>query len=413
MSRSDFDHLWINARAATFDPRVSAPYGLLDGHAIAVRGEDIAAILPPDAPEVRAHSGPVTDCGGRFVTPGLIDCHTHLVWGGSRAAEWEMRLAGMPYTEIARRGGGILSTVRATRAMSEDELLAAALPRLRALVEEGVTCVEIKSGYGLTLDDELKMLRVARRLHHSDPYLHVEVSPTLLAAHAVPPEFAGRADDYVSVVCDAIIPAAARAQLAEAVDVFCESIAFTPAQCDRIFAAAKKHHLAIKGHVEQLTNSGGAQLVGRRGGWSADHLEYLDAAGVESMSVAGTVAVLLPGAFYFLREQQPPPVERLRAAGVPMAVASDLNPGTSPFGSLRLAMNMACVLYGLAPEEALAGATREAAKALGRGSRLGTLEVGKRADFLLWDVSHPAEIVCQLGTNPLARRVVRGNQVDD
>lgn len=410
MTRAGFDHIWTNARIATFDPRVNAPCGLLEAHAIAVRGENIAAILPTDSPEIRAHNGPVTDCRGQFVTPGLIDCHTHLVWGGSRAADWEARLAGVPYTEIARRGGGILSTVRATRALSEADLLEAALPRLRALVAEGVTCVEIKSGYGLTLADELKMLRVARQL---GAQIKVEVSPTLLAAHAVPPEFAGRADDYVALVCDEIIPAVARDVLAEAVDVFCESIAFTPAQCERIFTAAKKHRLAIKGHVEQLSNSRGADLVCRCGGWSADHLEFLDEVGVQSMSVAGTVAVLLPGAFYFLREKQKPPVEALRAAGVPMAVASDLNPGTSPFASVRLAMNMACVLYGLTPDEALAGATREAAKALGRGSQLGTLEVGKRADFLVWNVSHLAEIVCQLGANPLARRVFRGNNADD
>ncbi|MBN9120490.1 MAG: imidazolonepropionase [Planctomycetes bacterium] len=413
MTRADFDHLWTNARVATFDPRVSAPCGLLEAHAIAVRGENIAAVLPTDSPEVRTFGGPVTDCGGMLVTPGLIDCHTHLVWGGSRAADWEARLAGVPYTEIARRGGGILSTVRATRATSEDDLLKAAVPRLRALVAEGVTCVEIKSGYGLTLEDELKVLRVARRLNHSDPFLHVEVSPTLLAAHAVPPEFAGRADDYVSLICDEMIPATARGLLAEAVDVFCEQIAFTPEQCERIFTAARKHHLVVKGHVEQLSNSGGAALVARCGGWSADHLEHLDSAGVEAMAKAGTVAVLLPGAFYFLREKQKPPVDALRAAGVPVAVASDLNPGTSPFASLRLAMNMACVLYGLTPEEALAGATREAAKALGRADRLGTLAPGKRADFLLWDVSHPAEIVCQLGINPLARRVFRGNKADD
>ncbi len=413
MRSPDFDHLWTHARVATFDPRAGAPCGLLEDHAIAVRGETIAAVLPNDAPEVRGFGGPVTNCRGRLVTPGLIDCHTHLVWGGSRAAEWELRLAGTPYTELARRGGGILSTVRATRAMGEDDLLRAAIPRIRALIDEGVTCVEIKSGYGLTLADELKMLRVARRLRYSDPYLHIEVSPTLLAAHAVPPEFAGRADDYVSLICEEIIPAAAREVLVEAVDVFCESIAFTPTQCERIFTAAKKHHLVVKGHVEQLSHSRGAELVARCGGWSADHLEYLDAAGVEAMARAGTVAVLLPGAYYFLREQQKPPVESLRAAGVPIAVASDLNPGTSPFASLRLAMNMACVLYGLTPEEALAGVTREAAKALGRADCLGTLTVGKRADFLLWDVSHPAEIVCQLGVNPLVQRVVRGKQADD
>lgn len=409
MERDQFDHLWLNARIATFDPRVKAPFGLLENHALAVRGDRIAAILPSYSPDVRKYYGPATDCYGRLVTPGFIDCHTHLVWGGSRAADWEARLAGTPYTEIAKRGGGILSTVRATRALNEDELFAAALPRLRALRAEGVTCVEIKSGYGLTLEDELKMLRAAGRVANE---CSVEVSPTLLAAHALPPEFAGRADDYVSLVCDEIIPAVAREKLAEAVDVFCESIAFTVEQCDRIFTAAKAHGLAVKGHVEQLTNSHGAELVARHGGWSADHLEFLDDAGVGALAKSGTAAVLLPGAFYFLREQQKPPVEALRRAGVPLAVASDLNPGTSPFASLRLAMNMACVLYGLSPEEALAGVTREAARALGRGARLGTLEVGKQADFLMWDVAHPAEIVCALGTNPLAARVVRGSKHD-
>ncbi|MCS6864297.1 MAG: imidazolonepropionase [Gemmataceae bacterium] len=403
-----FDQVWTHARIATFDPRIPAPYGLLENHALAVQGDAIAAIVPDDAPELRRCTGTVTDCRGRLITPGLIDCHTHLIWGGSRAAEWEARLAGVPYSEIARRGGGILATVQATRAWSEDELLKAAIPRLRALVAEGVTCLEIKSGYGLTLDDELKLLRVAQRLRDADPSLRIDISPTLLAAHAVPPEFAGRADDYVSFINDAIIPAVANHRLAEAVDVFCEAIAFSRAQCDRIFATAKRHHLAIKGHVEQLTNSHGAELVAQYGGWSADHLEYLDEAGIEAMAKAGTVAVLLPGAYYFLRATHKPPVAQLRAAGVPLAVASDFNPGTSPFASLRLAMNMACVLYGLSPEEALAGATREAAKALGRGAICGTLAVGQRADFLLWDVSHPAEIVCSLGTHPLVQRVVAG-----
>jgi imidazolonepropionase len=399
------DRLWVNARLATLDPRVGVPFGLRDGWALAVRGDTIAAILPPDAREVREFRGEVTDCRGRLVTPGLIDCHTHLVFGGSRAAEWEMRLSGVPYAEIAKRGGGILSTVRATWTMTVGELFVAAAPRLQALMAEGVTCVEIKSGYGLTAIDELRMLEVARLLGQSFP---VEVSPTLLAAHAVPPEFTGRADDYVSLIVDEMIPTVAREKLAKAVDVFCEPIAFSVEQCDRIFTAAKKHHLQVKGHVEQLSNSHGAELVARQRGWSADHLEYLDDAGVDAMAKAGTVAVLLPGAFYFLREKQKPPVEKLRAAGVPMAVATDLNPGTSPFASLRLAMNMACVLFGLTPEEALAGATREAAKALGRGDRLGTLEAGKRADFLVWDAAQPAEIVCQLGVNPLAERVFRG-----
>jgi imidazolonepropionase len=392
------EQLWVNGRLVTFNPEVPGPYGVRDHWALAIKGGLIAAILPPDAPEVRSFRGPVTDCRGKWITPGLIDCHTHLIWSGSRAADWEARLAGVSYTEIAKRGGGILSTVRATRAATEDELVTAALPRLKALAAEGVTCVEIKSGYGLTTNDELKMLRAAARVTRE---VGVRLSATLLAAHAVPPEYAGRADDYVSLICHEIIPIVAREKLVESVDVFCESIAFSVSQCDRIFTAAREHGLAVKGHVEQLSNLHGAELVARHGGWSADHLEYLDAAGVTAMAKAGTVAVLLPGAYYFLREKQKPPVEALRTAGVPMAVASDLNPGTSPFASLRLAMNMACVLYGLSPEEALAGATREAAKALGRANQLGTLEVGKQADFLIWDVTHPAEIVCELGVNPL------------
>jgi len=407
MGHVEFDHLWTNARLATFDPRVKSPCGILEDHALAVCGENIAGILPMNSPEVRGFHGDVTDCGEKFITPGFIDCHTHLIWGGSRAADWEKRFAGVSYTEIAKAGGGILSTVRATRSLSKEELLRAAIPRLRALISEGVTCVEIKSGYGLTLEDELKMLRVAKQLGEQ---AGVEVSPTLLAAHAVPPEFTGRGDDYVSLIVNEIIPAVAKEKLAEAVDVFCESIAFTVEQCDRIFTIAKQYHLQVKGHVEQLTNSQGAELIARHGGWSADHLEFLADVGVAAMEKAGTVAVLLPGAFYFLREKQKPPVEKLRAAGVPLAVASDLNPGTSPFASLRLAMNMACVLYGLSPEETLAGVTREAAKALGRGGQLGTLEVGRRADFLVWDVTHPAEVVCQLGVNPLVERVVRGKK---
>jgi imidazolonepropionase len=319
--------------------------------------------------------------------------------------EWEKRLRGVPYAEIAREGGGILSTVRATRSCSEEELVIAAVPRLHALLAEGVTCVEIKSGYGLTISDELKMLRVAHRLSELFP---VEISPTLLAAHAVPPEYIGKSDDYVELIIQQMIPVVARERLAEAVDVFCETIAFSPEQCDRIFKAARVHVLAVKGHVEQLSNQHGAELIARHGGWSCDHIEYLDDAGVHAMAQAGTIAVLLPGAYYFLREKQKPPIEKLRTAGVPMAVATDLNPGTSPLASIRLAMNLATVLFGLTPEEALAGITREAAHALGRGNRLGTLEVGKQADFLIWDVQHPAEIVCQLGVNLLVERVFRG-----
>jgi imidazolonepropionase len=394
------DHLWINSQIATFNPDVPAPYGLRNGWGLITRDGTIVALVPPDDPLLTHFAGEITDCLGKWITPGFIDCHTHLVWYGSRAAEWEARLAGMSYTEIAKLGGGILSTVYATRAATEDELVNAALPRLRALNLEGVTCVEIKSGYGLSTQDELKMLRAARRVTAE---LGVDLSATLLAAHAVPLEYVDHSDDYVSLICDEIIPAVASEKLADAVDVFCESIAFSLSQAERIFGVAQKHGLAVKGHVEQLSNLHGVELVTRYGGWSADHLEYLDEAGVAALAKAGTVAVLLPTAYYFLREKQKPPVEALRAAGVPMAVASDLNPGTSPFASLRLAINMACILYGLTPEEALAGVTREAAKALGRANQLGTIEVGKRADFLIWDVTHPAEIVCQLGTNPLVQ----------
>lgn len=399
------DQVWINARLATFDPAVKATYGELVDHVLAVQRKTITAIIPKNHFDLSTFSGPVHDAGGRWITPGFIDCHTHLVYGGNRANEWEMRLSGVPYAEIAKGGGGILNSVRATRAMSNDDLFSASIARLNALMAEGVTCLEIKSGYGLTVDDELKMLAVARRLGEERV---VEISPTLLAAHAVPPEFTGRADDYVDLIINEMIPAVAEKRLAEAVDAFCEHIAFSPDQCDRVWAAGKKHGLAVKGHVEQLSNSHGAERLARHRPWSADHLEYVDDAGVAALAESGAVAVLLPGAYYFLREKQKPPVEKLRAAGVPMAVATDLNPGTSPFASIRLAMNLACVLYGLTPDEALIGATRNAAKALGRANRLGTLTVGKLADFLVWDVEHPAEIVCSLGVNHLVSRVFRG-----
>ena len=397
------DRWWINARIATFDKSVPGPYGLRDGWSLGVHNGNITAILPPGS-SIPARV-PITDCKGRLITPGLIDCHTHLVFGGSRAAEWEMRLSGVPYTEIARRGGGILSTVRATRAMTEDELVEAAVPRLRALASEGVTCVEIKSGYGLTLDDELKMLRAARRLGEQ---MNVEVSPTLLAAHAVPPEFAGRADRLRLTDRRRDDP---RGRPGKAGGSGGRVLRVDRLHAPRSATASSRprtaHGLAVKGHVEQLSNSHGAELVARHAGWSADHLEYLDADGVRAMKHAGTVAVLLPGAYYFLREKQAPPVEQLRAAGVPMAVATDLNPGTSPFASLRLAMNMACVLFGLTPEEALAGATREAACALGRGrdsahsnpARRRLPRVGRGA---------PGRDRLQLGVNPLRERVIRG-----
>ncbi|MBX9269157.1 imidazolonepropionase [Chromobacterium violaceum] len=397
--------LWLNARLATMDPVHGVPYGALEGHSLLLRDGHIEAVMPQAEADAAAFDGEVFDLQGRWVTPGFVDCHTHLVYGGSRAAEWEKRLTGVPYQQIAAEGGGIVSTVRATRWLDEEELALASLPRLKALMAEGVTTVEIKSGYGLTLADELKQLAAARRLEASLP---VEVATTLLAAHAVPPEYTGDADGYVDLVVESILPVAARAGLAEAVDAFCESVGFSPAQTRRVFEAARAHGLKVKGHVEQLSNLHGAELVAEFGGLSADHIEYLDDAGVAALKRAGTVAVLLPGAFYFLRETQKPPVDKLRAAGVPMAVSTDLNPGTSPFASIRLAMNQACVLFGLTPEEALAGVTRHAAQALGRGATHGRLAAGCVADLLVWDIAHPAELAYSVGVPLLKQRVFRG-----
>jgi len=399
------DRVWINAHLATMDAAVAAPYGAMPMQAIGVRDGAIALVAPMDAMPRDIPATDIINACGAWITPGWIDCHTHLVYGGNRSREIERRWSGVTYEEIARGCGGILATVRATRALDELQLLDASLPRLDALVREGATTVEIKSGYGLTLDDELKMLRVARRMGERAP---VRVRTTLLAAHALPPEFSGRADEYVELICTHIIPAAAAEGLADAVDVFCERIAFSTAQCERIFEAAEKYRLPVKGHFEQRSNLGGARLAARHCAISADHLEYLDADGVQALARSGTVAVLLPGAFYFLKETQRPPIERLRAAGVPMAVATDLNPGTCPLASMRWALNMACVLFGLTPEEALAGATRQAARALGLSDRAGTLAVGRSADFLVWDIEHPAELVCELGVPRLRQRVFQG-----
>ncbi|WP_129139628.1 imidazolonepropionase [Modicisalibacter coralii] len=341
---------------------------------------------------------------GGVMTPGLVDCHTHLVFGGNRADEFEQRLEGVDYAEIARRGGGIISTVRATREASEETLFARALPRLQALIDDGVTCVEIKSGYGLDLANELKMLRVARRLGEALP---IRVVTTLLAAHALPPEFADDADGYIDHVCEAILPAAAREGLADAVDVFCETIAFSPAQCERVFRAARAHALPIKAHAEQLSNLGGSALAARHGALSADHIEYLDTAGVEALRAAGSVAVLLPGAFHTLRETQAPPIDALRRTGVPMAVATDANPGSSPLFMPTLMLNLACTLFRLTPREALAGMTAHGARALGR-TELGRLEVGAPADLCVWDVETPAELAYAVQPGRLRQRLFKG-----
>ena len=391
--------------AATMVPGEAA-YGLIEDALIAVADGRIAWIGPREQAPRDVRALPVHKQDGRLATPGLIDCHTHIVHGGDRAREFEMRLEGATYEEIARTGGGIVSTVRATRAADEDELVDSALPRLDALIAEGVTTIEVKSGYGLDIATELAMLRAARRLAAKRD---IEVVTSFLGAHAVPPELAGDPDAYIDEVCIPALERAAEEDLADAVDGFCEGIAFSPEQIARVFDRATDLGLPVKLHAEQLSNLGGAQLAASYGALSADHLEYLDEEGVRAMAAAGTAAVLLPGAFYTLRETRQPPVDALREHGVPMAVATDCNPGSSPLTSLLLAMNMACTLFRLTPEEALAGTTRVAARALGLDDR-GILAEGARADIALWDVRHPAELAYRVGFNPLHHRIFGGTR---
>jgi len=374
-----------------------------DGLAVGVESGRIAIVGTADTLPREWQRARREELGGRLVTPALVDCHTHLVFGGNRANEFRMRLEGASYEEIARAGGGIVSTMKATRARSAEELVEAALPRLDALLAEGVGTVEIKSGYGLTIEDELKMLRAARRLGEVRP---VRVRTSYLAAHALPPEYKGRHDAYLDEVALPGMEAGHAEGLIDAVDGFCEGIAFSAAQVRRVFERAQALGLPVKLHAEQLSNLGGAKLAASFGALSADHLEYLDAAGAQAMAAAGTVAVLLPGAFYFLRERQAPPVAAIRAAGARIALATDCNPGSSPLASLLLAMNMGCTLFGLTPEEALAGVTREAAAALGLGHEIGTIEPGKRAELAIWDVEDPAELSYRIGFNPLHRRII-------
>ena len=381
-----------------------AGLGIVEQGVVAARdGRIVYAGPTADAPALDAAE--VIRCDGRWITPGLIDCHTHLVHAGNRAGEFEARLAGASYEEIARAGGGIVSTMRATRAAGEDELLATALPRLDALLTEGVTTVEVKSGYGLERDAELRMLRAARRLGEARP---VAVTTTFLGAHAVPPEYRGDPDGYIASVCDDMLPAVAAEGLADAVDAFCEGIAFGPDQVARVFAAARKLGLPVKLHAEQLSNLGGAATAARFGALSADHLEYLDEAGIAAMAGAGMIATLLPGAFYFTREGRHPPVAALRAAGVPIALATDCNPGTSPLTSLLLVLNMGATLFRLTVEECLTAVTRNAARALGRADEIGSLEPGKWCDLAIWDIEAPAELVYRIGFNPLHARIWRG-----
>jgi imidazolonepropionase len=391
----NWDSLWLNVNLATMAE--ASGYGEIRDGALAIRDGKVAWLGPRSALPAGYHATEQHDGLGGWLTPGLIDCHTHVVHAGNRSNEFEARLNGISYEEIARAGGGILSTVRATRAASADELLQQSMPRVLSLLAEGVTTIEIKSGYGLSLEAEAKMLQVARRIGDSLP---VTVKTTFLGAHALPPEYADQADAYVDAICEQMLPALAAQGLVDAVDAFCEKIGFTPAQTERVFRAAQRLGLPVKLHAEQLSDQAGAALVARYHGLSADHLEYLSADGVQAMAAQGTVAVLLPGAYYFLRETRQPPIAALRAAAVPMAVATDCNPGTSPMTSLLLAMNMACTLFRLTPQEALAGATRHAAQALGIADATGTLALGKRADLALWAISRPADLAYAIGHNP-------------
>jgi imidazolonepropionase len=398
-----FDTIWLDARLAMLAPGRPG-LGIVEHGAIAAKNGRIAFVGPAADLPTGWDAKHRVAVSGRWVTPGLIDCHTHLVYAGERADEFELRLAGASYADIARAGGGIISTVKATRAASEDDLVRESLPRLDRLLAEGVTAVEIKSGYGLDSKTEMRMLRAARRLSQER---EVDVVTSFLGAHALPPEANGDKEQYIDEVC-AMIPAVARDGLADAVDAFCENIAFSPQQTTRVFAAAQEAGLPVKLHADQLSNLHGAKLAAEHGALSADHLEYTDKDGVAAMARSGTVAVLLPGAFYVLREKHTPPVDELRGQRVPMAIATDCNPGTSPITSLLVVMNMAATLFRLTVEEAVAGVTREAARALGRLGEIGTLEPGKWCDLAVWDIERPAELVYRIGFNPLHARVWRG-----
>ena len=398
------DRIWRNARLATMTAGKPG-LGTIDDGLLASRDGILVYAGPAAEAPAALEARQVEDCGGRWITPGLIDCHTHLVYAGDRASEFEQRLQGVSYEAIARSGGGIMSTVNATRAASEAQLIAESLPRLDALIAEGLTTLEVKSGYGLSLEHERRQLRAARALAEKRA---VTVTTTCLSAHATPPAFAGRPDDYIEEICKVIIPALAQEGLIDAVDAFCERIAFTPGQTRRVFEAARANKLRVKLHAEQLSNSGGAHLAAEFGALSADHLEFADEEDIRAMATAGTAAVLLPGAFYFLRETRLPPLELLRAHRVPIALATDCNPGTSPLTSLLLTMNMAATLFRMTVDECLTGVTRAAAHALGMADRIGTLEAGKQCDLAIWNIDRPAELVYRMGANPLHARVWRG-----
>ncbi|RWP41983.1 MAG: imidazolonepropionase [Mesorhizobium sp.] len=404
-SRAGEIRLWRNARLATMADSAAGLGIVEDGAIAACDGLIVYAGPEADMPAAFSQNAEVVDCEGRWITPGLIDCHTHLVHAGNRANEFEMRLAGATYEEVTKAGGGIVSSVKALRAASQQELVAQSLPRLDALIAEGLTTIEVKSGYGLDLENEKKSLRAARLLGENRP---VTVTTSFLGAHALPPEAKGDKDAFIDLVANEILPSVTTDGLADAVDGFCEGIAFSPEQISRVFDAAKAAGLPVKLHADQLSNLHGAELAARYGALSADHLEYTDDAGAAAMARAGTVATILPGAYYFIRETKKPPIGLFRQHGVKMAVATDCNPGTSPLTSLLLTMNMAATLFGLTVDECLAGVTREAARALGLLGRTGTLEAGKSADLAIWDIESPAELVYRMGFNPLHARIWRG-----
>ncbi len=398
-------HIFTHARVATLIENADG-LGLIEDAAIVVEQGKIAYVGPQSKMPALYADYPATNCENRLITPGLIDCHTHLIHAGNRAHEFELRLEGASYEEVAKAGGGIVSSVKALRAASEDDLVRESLPRLDALIAEGATTVEVKSGYGLDTENEIKSLKAARRLAQER---NVAIRTTFLGAHALPPEMNGDKSAYIDVIINEMLPAIAAEKLADAVDGFCEGIAFLPDEIARVFDAAKAHDLPVKLHADQLSNLHGAKLAASYNALSADHVEYTDAQGAQAMAKAGTVAVLLPGAYYFIRETQKPPVESFRQAGTKMALATDNNPGTSPLTSLLLTMNMGATLFRLTVDECIAGVTREAARALGILAETGTIEVGKHADLAIWDVQRPAELVYRIGFNPLWKRVFRGN----
>ena len=402
------DLVITDVNLATMDSNIDVPYGAIEQGALIIKDDKIVWIgKQSDLPEFDALATPVINAKGQWLTPGLIDCHTHILFAGNRAGEFEQRLNGVSYQEIAQQGGGIASTVRATREADEETLFVAGKNRLNSLLSEGVTTVESKSGYGLDLNTEIKLLEVNKVLNDNHP---VDIQSTFLGAHALPPEFKHDSDAYIDLVCDVMLPKVAELNLADAVDVFCENVGFSYVQTKRVFEKARQLGLPVKCHAEQLSNQHGTELVAEFKGLSADHIEYLDEAGVKAMADAGTVAVLLPGAFYFLRETQMPPIELLRQYNVPMSIASDFNPGTAPLCSLRLMLNMACTLFRLTPEETLQGVTVNAAKALGLADR-GMLKVGMRADLALWDIATPAQLSYQFGVNELSNLWISGKLI--